>query len=123
MVISESIESCRYESLLKYYTHHQYREGQEEEEHMPIFNFPDLNHHSVNYNLKYNVAKGIFKHEEFGTDSFSDFVNKFGPDVFVLWKAALLRKRIMLINMPPMKVACEYGMTTNEDSKRVLTLP
>lgn len=108
MITSESIESSRYERLLDYYIHHQYREEQEEEEHLPKFNFPDSNHHSVNYNLKHNVAKGMFNHEEFGVDSFSDFVHKFGPDVFVLWKAALLRKRIMLINMPPMEAACEY---------------
>jgi hypothetical protein len=109
MIISENIEESRYERLLKYYTHHQYREDDNEET-PAIFNFPDLNHHSVNYNLKYNVAKDLYnKEEKFGLDSFSDFVNKFGPDVFLLWKAALLRKRIMMVNMPPMELACKYG--------------
>ncbi|KAG2194258.1 hypothetical protein INT47_009668 [Mucor saturninus] len=110
MVLSESIESSRYERLLEYYTHHQYREEQQEErEQSPNFYFPESNnHHSVNYNLKHNVAKGMFSHDEFGAVSFSHFVHRFGPDIFVLWKAALLRKRIMLINMPPMETACEY---------------
>ncbi|KAI9245198.1 hypothetical protein EDC94DRAFT_530380, partial [Helicostylum pulchrum] len=62
---------------------------------------------SVNYNLKHNVAKVISK-QEFGADTFSEFVHTFGPDVFILWKAALLRKRIMLIHMPPMEIACKY---------------
>jgi hypothetical protein len=112
MVISENIESSRYESLLQYYTHHQYQEQDDLNDDFPsIFNFPDLNNHSVNYNLKHNAAKDLFNKggEEFGLDSVTDFVNKFGPDVFVLWKAALLRKRIMLVTMPPMEAACKYG--------------
>lgn len=100
-------DPARYESLLKYYTHYQYKEGQDHQD-TPTFHFPTANHHSVNYNLKHNVAKVISK-QEFGADTFSEFVHTFGPDVFILWKAALLRKRIMLIHMPPMEIACKYG--------------
>lgn len=113
MVISKTTEPTRYDALLNYYTQHQYRVDQEDinDDFPRIFNFPDLNQHSVNYNLKHNVAKDLFNKggEEFGVDSLTDFVNKFGLDVFVLWKAALLRKRIMLVNTPPMELACKYG--------------
>lgn len=117
MVISENIESTRYDSLLKYYDLHQYRKSQPENDYQPNLNIPNSNSNSVNYNLRHNVAKGLFKGEDFGEDSFLDFVNKFGPDIFVLWKASLLRKRIMLVNMPPMEDSCKYGNTDTDSNK------
>lgn len=96
----------RYEFLLQYYDHYQYR--QDESQSLPVFHFPNSNDQSVNYNLKHNLAKAPLK-QEFGVDTFAEFVHTFGPDVFILWKAALLRKRIMFIHVPPMEIACKYG--------------
>lgn len=42
-------------------------------------------------------------------DSFPVFVAHLGPQVFTLWKAALLRKRILYLTSPPMERACSYG--------------
>lgn len=41
--------------------------------------------------------------------SFVDFVNLFGPLVFSLHRAALLRKRILIITPVPIRQACEFG--------------
>jgi hypothetical protein len=111
MIISDTIESDRYEQLLQYYTHHQYRSPDNTTKHNII---PDLvSHeisldHTVNYNLKYNLQT-MKQSTEFSTNSFTNLINKFGPDIFVLWKAALLRKKIMITHMPPMEIGCHYG--------------
>lgn len=111
MIISDTIKSDRYEQLLQYYTHHQYRSP----DNAIKYNItPDsVSHessldHTVNYNLKYNLQT-MKQSTEFSTNSFTNLINKFGPDVFVLWKAALLRKKIMIIHMPPMEIGCNYG--------------
>jgi hypothetical protein len=41
--------------------------------------------------------------------SILEYLDTFGPLVFPLHRAALLRKRILLINPPPVKLTCEYG--------------
>lgn len=38
------------------------------------------------------------------------YMNAFGPLVFPLYKAALMRKRILFITPPPVRLCCEYGM-------------
>lgn len=43
------------------------------------------------------------------TASLPFLVAQLGPQVFVLWKAALLRKRILFLTEPPMERACGYG--------------
>ena len=42
-------------------------------------------------------------------DAFPFFVAKMGPQIFVLWKAALLKKRILFMTRPPLQEACGYG--------------
>ena len=40
------------------------------------------------------------------------YLDTFGPLVFRLQQAALLRKRILFVASPPVRIACEYGMLT-----------
>jgi hypothetical protein len=40
------------------------------------------------------------------------YLDVFGPLVFRLQQAALLRKRILFVGMPPVRTACEFGMST-----------
>lgn len=42
--------------------------------------------------------------------SLPDFVDSFGPLIFPLHRAALLRKRILLMTEAPVHVPCNYGM-------------
>ncbi|KAL8973673.1 MAG: hypothetical protein Q9197_002071, partial [Variospora fuerteventurae] len=41
--------------------------------------------------------------------SLSTFLDTFGPLLFPLYKAALLRKRILLVGQAPVEVACNFG--------------
>lgn len=41
--------------------------------------------------------------------SFQHFVKLFGANVFLLWKASLLKKRILFYTAPPMQQACQFG--------------
>ncbi|UYV75935.1 KIAA1147 [Cordylochernes scorpioides] len=43
--------------------------------------------------------------------SFGHFVNFFGENVMLLWKVALLRKRILFFSPPPIGVVCYRGTT------------
>ncbi|GAN00971.1 sphingosine kinase [Mucor ambiguus] len=114
MVLADTIASDRYKPLLQYYTRHQYRSSADNAatKHHAL---PDLSlhesfsslDHTVNYNLKHTLHT-MKQPSEFSIDACTHFVNKFGPDVFVLWKAALLRKKIMMIHMPQMEIACQY---------------
>ncbi|KAI9472944.1 hypothetical protein BDB00DRAFT_879773 [Zychaea mexicana] len=45
-------------------------------------------------------------------DAFPFFVAQFGPQIFVLWKAALLKKRILFLTTPPLQRACGYVYNT-----------
>ncbi|KAI8141416.1 hypothetical protein BJV82DRAFT_670699 [Fennellomyces sp. T-0311] len=45
-------------------------------------------------------------------DAFPFFVAQFGPQIFVLWKAALLKKRILYTTAPPLERACSYVYNT-----------
>lgn len=38
------------------------------------------------------------------------FIDTFGPLVFPLYRAALLRKRILFVGPPPVRSSCEYGV-------------
>ena len=42
--------------------------------------------------------------------SLSAYLDTFGPLVFPLYKAALLRKRILLVCQAPVELACNFGM-------------
>lgn len=42
--------------------------------------------------------------------SIQRFLDVFGPLVFRLQQAALLRKRILFVGIPPVRTACEFGM-------------
>lgn len=48
------------------------------------------------------------------TASLPFLVAQLGPQIFVLWKAALLRKRILFLTEPPMERACGYGMLLDQ---------
>jgi hypothetical protein len=39
----------------------------------------------------------------------ADYLDLFGPLIFPLHRAALLRKRILIIATAPIKQACEFG--------------
>jgi hypothetical protein len=41
--------------------------------------------------------------------SIVQYIEVFGPLVFRLQQAALLRKRILFIGPPPVRAACEFG--------------
>ncbi|KAL8702670.1 MAG: hypothetical protein Q9201_004171 [Fulgogasparrea decipioides] len=45
--------------------------------------------------------------------SLSTFLDTFGPLVFPLYKAALLRKRILLLSQAPVELACEFVYNTS----------
>jgi hypothetical protein len=47
--------------------------------------------------------------------SFVDYLNMFGPLVFPLHRAALLRKRILIITPAPIRQACEFGKRNTID--------
>ncbi|CAG8452843.1 13366_t:CDS:2, partial [Ambispora leptoticha] len=39
---------------------------------------------------------------------FSSFIQYFGPSIFVLWKAAILNKRILYYSAPPVETGCHF---------------
>lgn len=41
--------------------------------------------------------------------SLPEFIDTFGPLIFPLYRAALLRKRILLIGQAPVELNCNYG--------------
>jgi hypothetical protein len=65
--------------------------------------------HQLKQKQKTQVIDLLDQNSVFGTDSFSEFVRLFGPNIFVLWKAALLQKRILFMGAPPMEKACKFG--------------
>lgn len=44
--------------------------------------------------------------------SLPEFIGSFGPLVFPLYRAALLRKRILFVTEAPVHIPCNYGMRT-----------
>jgi hypothetical protein len=42
--------------------------------------------------------------------SLPSLLNTFGPLVYPLYKAALLRKRILIMNQAPVELACNFGI-------------
>lgn len=51
--------------------------------------------------------------------SLPKFITDFGPLVFPLYRAALLRKRILIVGGPPVEQNCNYG-TSRNDNRRLL---
>ena len=58
-------------------------------------------------------------HQNLRTDQYDDdhpalslptLLRQFGPLIFPLYRAALLRKRILLVGEPPVQQSCNYGM-------------
>jgi hypothetical protein len=41
--------------------------------------------------------------------SLPDFLDTFGPLIFPIYKAALLRKRILLVGQAPVELTCNFG--------------
>ena len=52
------------------------------------------------------------------------FLDTFGPLVFPLYKAALLRKRILLVSQAPVELACNFGKlrSRNTDAKAKISI-
>lgn len=48
--------------------------------------------------------------------SLPDFVESFGPLIFPLYRAALLRKRILIMAEAPVQTPCNYGISTQTRS-------
>jgi hypothetical protein len=51
--------------------------------------------------------------------SILQYIDIFGPLVFRLQQAALLRKRILFVGSPPVRAMCEFGMFGGEVNARV----
>lgn len=45
-----------------------------------------------------------------------DILQELGPLIFPLWRAALLRERILIMKQPPMRSSCEMGRPTLSSS-------
>lgn len=63
-----------------------------------------------------STASAFIKEDESLPDhhpalSLLQYIDTFGPLIFRLQQAALLRKRILFVGSPPVKTACEYGMS------------
>lgn len=41
--------------------------------------------------------------------SFPEFVRAMGPNLFILWKAAISKKRILILTSSPVEKACHFG--------------
>ncbi|KAI8981001.1 hypothetical protein BDB01DRAFT_851416 [Pilobolus umbonatus] len=109
MVLSEEIEETRYTHLINLYTEHKHHEG----EYTGPYGFnmsADLTdpNNSVLYNMKHHILRINDPHHDFGTDVFEKFIHIMGPDIFTVWKHAIIRKRIMLLNAPPMEMMSKY---------------
>ncbi|CEI89606.1 hypothetical protein RMCBS344292_03957 [Rhizopus microsporus] len=108
MTPSQSAEPTQYEGLIEYYNRHKYQERQVESDPIYMSWLHDKSllyaaEHSVNFNLAHNIVS--VNHDLMEASDLPEFVKLFGPDIFVLWKAALLRKRIMFIDVPPMETS------------------
>jgi hypothetical protein len=62
-----------------------------------------------------STVSAVMKDEESLPDyhpalSILRYLDVFGPLVFRLQQAALLRKRILFVGIPPVRTACEFGM-------------
>jgi hypothetical protein len=55
--------------------------------------------------------------------SFPDFVRAMGPNIFVLWKAAILKKRILILTSSPVERACQFGEYIDLDKDATVILP
>lgn len=49
--------------------------------------------------------------------SLPDFIDTFGPLVFPLYRAALLRKRVLLLAEAPVHAPCNYGTSCRTSGK------
>lgn len=49
--------------------------------------------------------------------SLPDFVENFGPLMFPLYRASLLRKRILIVTEAPVQTSCDYGRSHDPISK------
>ncbi|KAI7904847.1 uncharacterized protein BX663DRAFT_330231 [Cokeromyces recurvatus] len=112
-----TIDPRRYDCLIEYYTRHQMKREFINKANNRTYSAPSISSSIDNSSVNYSLRKISIQNEErqenhnilFSMDSsFPDFVQQLGPNIFVLWKAALLRKRIVLLNMPPMEATCKY---------------
>jgi hypothetical protein len=54
--------------------------------------------------------------------SLPDLVDTFGPLIFPLYRAALLRKRILLVGDPPVELSCNFGTASQFQVARYQSL-
>ena len=52
-------------------------------------------------------------HSSHPAQSIKELLDAFGPLIFPLYRAALLRKRILIIARPPMQKFCDFGIVQN----------
>ncbi|CAO3666733.1 unnamed protein product [Rhizopus stolonifer] len=113
----EEIESDRYESLISYYDQHKLQERQVESVRTSWLHDKNLlyaSEHSVNYNLTHNMNTSIVTSSELiKPNDFMDLLELLRDDIFVLWKASILRKRIMFIDDPRLGNSCGYVHCTH----------
>lgn len=116
----EEIESYRYESLISYYDQYKLQERQVESVRTSWLHDKNLlyaSEHSVNYNLAHNMNTSIVTSSELiKPNDFMDLLELLRDDIFVLWKASILRKRIMFIDDPRLGNSCGYGKITSNQS-------
>ncbi|KAG0182624.1 hypothetical protein DFQ29_003177 [Apophysomyces sp. BC1021] len=80
--------------------------------------FGNINHHlasHVDASLTTETRSSGFLGKESShlAHTFPDFVRQFGPNIFVLWKAMLLKKRVMFLTIPPMEQSCSFVYNTS----------
>jgi hypothetical protein len=52
--------------------------------------------------------------------SLPDFIESFGPLIFPLYRAALLRKRILIMTEAPVHTPCNYGITLQPETSNLV---
>ncbi|KAI8970241.1 hypothetical protein BDF20DRAFT_113747 [Mycotypha africana] len=115
MNIADASGPDRYDALIEYYRNKSLNSKPNVEENeytTPLENnrIAGEASSSVNYNLQRSVHINdkFIKSDQMPLNNLLDLAEYLGPDIFQLWKAALSRKRVMLITTPPMENACKY---------------
>ncbi|KAG1223741.1 hypothetical protein G6F35_004468 [Rhizopus arrhizus] len=112
----EEIEPERYENLMNYYNQYKYCENQVKSARTSWLNDKSLlyaTEHSVNYNLIHNMPAAINQQELIKPNDFLDLLELLGDNIFVLWKASILKKRIMFMDDPKIGNSSGYVYCTH----------
>ncbi|KAF7732013.1 hypothetical protein EC973_007118 [Apophysomyces ossiformis] len=82
-------------------------EGESEE--LNSINYHLSSHADISLTTETRGSGFLGKESSHLAHEFPDFVRQFGPNIFVLWKAMLLKKRVMFLSAPPMERLCSFG--------------